>query len=105
MTSDRESSYVLIEDTFPSGAEVTERGTADEEETGGDWNFWYDHVDVRDDRIAFFARKLPKGKHVLEYNLKAQTPGTCHALPTTVQTMYDPGFHGESNTNRLEIVP
>ncbi|MBC8138218.1 MAG: hypothetical protein H8F28_20250, partial [Fibrella sp.] len=101
----RDGSYVLIEDTFPSGAEITERGTADEEVSGSDWQFWYDHVDVRDDRIAFFARKMPKGKHVLEYNLRAQTPGTSRALPTVVQGMYDAGFHGESGATPLEIRP
>lgn len=103
--STRDGSYVLIEDTFPSGAEITERGTADEEVSGGDWQFWYDHVDVRDDRIAFFARKMPKGKHVLEYNLRAQTPGTSRALPTVVQGMYDAGFHGESGATPLEVRP
>ena len=97
----------MIEDTFPSGAEVTERGTADEDvsesgRSGGD-AFWYDHVDVRDDRIAFFARKLPKGKHVLEYNLRAQTPGTGRALPASVRTMYNPTFRGESGTAVVEV--
>ena len=62
-------------------------------------------MDVRDDRIAFFARKLPKGKHVLEYNLRAQTPGTSRALPTVVQGMYDAGYHGESGATPLEIRP
>jgi uncharacterized protein YfaS (alpha-2-macroglobulin family) len=99
----RDGSYVLIEDTFPSGAEITERGTADQEVSGDDWQFWYDHVDVRDDRIAFFARKMPKGKHVLEYNLRAQTPGTSRALPTVVQGMYDAGFRGESGATPVEI--
>ncbi|MBC7807280.1 MAG: hypothetical protein H7145_14155, partial [Akkermansiaceae bacterium] len=101
----RDGSYVLIEDTFPSGAEITERGTADEDVSSEDWQFWYDHVDVRDDRIAFFARKLPKGKHVVEYNLRAQTLGTSRALPTVVQGMYDAGFHGESGATPLEIRP
>ncbi len=105
ITAERDASYVLIEDTFPSGAEVTERGTADEEQTANAGYFWFDHTDVRDDRIAFFARKIPKGKQVIEYNLRAQTPGTCRALPTSVQAMYDAGFHGESGATPLEIRP
>ncbi len=103
ITATRDCSYVLIEDTFPSGAEITERGTADEEVSGDSWQQWYDHVDVRDDRIAFFARKMLKGKHVLEYNLRAQTPGTSRALPTVIQGMYDAGLRAESGATPLEI--
>ncbi len=107
VTADKDASYVLIEDTFPSGAEVTERGTADEEvsDGGSGSHFWYDHVDVRDSTIAFFAGKLPKGKHVLEYNLRAQTPGKSAALPATVRAMYDPSFKGESGATIMEIKP
>jgi Large extracellular alpha-helical protein len=103
LTVPRDASYVLIEDAFPSGAEVTERGTADQDVES--WSFWYDHVEVRDDRIAFFARRLPAGTHVLEYNLRAQTPGTSHALPTHVEGMYDASVRAESATGRLEVKP
>ncbi len=97
----KDMSYVLIEDPFPSGCEVTERGSADQEiET---WSFWYSNVDVRDDRIAFFARSIPAGKHVLEYNLRAQTPGQCHVLPTILESMYAPELHAESAETRVEV--
>jgi len=96
----RDMSYVLIEDAFPSGCEVTERGTADEVV---DWGYWWSSVDVRDDRIAFFARRLSKGKHELTYNLRAQTPGTYHTLPTLVQAMYAPETRGESAEARVEV--
>jgi uncharacterized protein YfaS (alpha-2-macroglobulin family) len=105
ITAERDASYVVIEDAFPSGAEVTERGTAEEEVTDGSWGFWYDHVDVRDDRIAFFARSLPKGTHVIEYNLRAQTPGASRALPTEVTGMYDAALHSSSAGTRIEVKP
>jgi len=104
ITAEKDSSYVVIEDGFPSGAEVTERGTADEEVTG-EWGFWYDHVDVRDDRIAFFASSLPAGTHVIEYNLRAQTPGTCRALPTEITGMYDAALHSSSAGTKIEVKP
>ena len=111
VVADRDTPYVLIEDTFPSGAEVTERGTADEDvdesdasKKGGAY-FWPDHVDVRDDKIAFFARKLPKGRIVLQYNLRAQTPGTGRALPASVRPMYDNAVRGESSTTVVEVRP
>ncbi len=67
ITTSRELAYVLLEDPFPAGFEVTERGSADIEE----WRYWWAGTDVRDDRVAFFVRSLPAGKHVIEYNLRA----------------------------------
>ena len=96
----RDLSYVLIEDAFPSGLEATERGDSDEVV---EWGYWWSSVDLRDDRIAFFARALSKGRHVIEYNLRAQTPGTCRALPTLVQAMYSPDIEAETAEDKLEI--
>ena len=96
----RDLSYVLIEDAFPSGLEATERGDSDEVV---EWGYWWSSVDLRDDRIAFFARTLSKGRHVIEYNLRAQTPGTCRALPTLVQAMYSPDIEAETAEDQLQI--
>ncbi len=97
----RDLSYVLIEDAFPSGCETTERGDAGE--GNDDWDYWWSNTDVRDDRIAFFARHMSKGKHIIEYNLRAQTPGTFNALPTMLQAMYDPGVRAESGETSVSI--
>ena len=92
-------SYVLVEDAFPAGCETTERGDAGVDE----WDYWWSSTDVRDDRIAFFARHLTPGKHVIEYNLRAQTPGTYSVLPTSVQAMYDSATRAESAEDRVEV--
>lgn len=92
--------YVLIEDPFPAGCEVSERGDSADVM---DWNYWWSSVDVRDDRIAFFARSLPQGQHVIEYNLRAQTPGAYHTLPTLLQAMYAPETRAESAEAKVEI--
>ena len=96
----RDLKYVLIEDAFPSGCTVSERGTADEVV---DWGYWWDSVDVRDDRIAFFARSITKGKHVIEYNLRAETLGSYRALPTLVQAMYAPEMRAETAETPVTI--
>ena len=96
----RDMSYVLIEDPFPAGCEVSERGDAEEVT---DWNYWWSSIDVRDDRIAFFARSLSSGQHVIEYNLRAQTPGTYRALPTLLQAMYAPEQKAETAETKVEI--
>ena len=96
----RDLSYVLIEDAFPSGLESAERGDSEEIV---EWGYWWSSVDIRDDRIAFFARDLSKGTHIIEYNLRVQTPGICRALPTLVQAMYSPDITAETAEDRLEI--
>jgi hypothetical protein len=96
----KDMEYVLIEDPFPSGCEVTERGTVDGDT---EWTYWYASTDIRDDRIAFFARRMSAGEHTIEYNLRAQTPGAFHTLPTFVQPMYAPSIRGESAETRVEI--
>ncbi len=97
----RDLSYVLIEDAFPSGCEVTERGSADE--GNEDWDNWWSSTDVRDDRVAFFARRMAKGRHVIEYNLRAQTPGSYRALPTMLQAMYAPQVRAESVEAHIQV--
>jgi hypothetical protein len=103
VTAPRDVAYVLIEDRFPSNLEVTERGSAEEVVDEGGWSYWYSSVDVRDDRIAFFATSLTKGTHTVEYNLRAQTPGGCRALPAQMQAMYDPAVRAESADARVEV--
>lgn len=92
--------YVVIEDPYAAGCEVTERGTAEETV---EWGYWWSSIDVRDEKMAFFARDLPQGKHVIEYNLRAQTPGEYRALPTFLQPMYAPGIWAESAEARVEV--
>ena len=101
LTVPNDMAYVLIEDPFPSGCETMERG--DSSEVADEWQYWYDAINVRDDRIAFFVRSLPKGTHTLEYNLRAQTAGQCGALPTLLQAMYVPELKAESNSAHLTI--
>ena len=98
----RDMAFVLIEDAFPAGCEVSERGDADDVT---EWGYWWSSVDVRDDRIAFFARSLSRGTHVIEYNLKAQNPGSYHTMPALMQAMYAPETKAESAETRVEIKP
>ncbi len=102
LTVPKELEYVLIEDAFPAGFEPTERGTA-ETESSGSWEFWYDNIDVRDDRIAVFARRLKPGKHVFTYHLRAQTPGSFGVLPATLAPMYVEDFVAASRGATVEV--
>lgn len=98
----QDMTYVIIREPFPAGCEVNERGSADE---AVEWGYWWSGIDVRDDHIAFFAQKLHPGRHEIEYNLTARTPGSYRAAPTTVQSMYDPGSLSNGLAEQVEVRP
>jgi uncharacterized protein YfaS (alpha-2-macroglobulin family) len=95
---------VLVEDAYPAGCEPTERGTSEVESHDDHCEGeWWDNTEVRDDRIAFFARRLGPGRHVIEYTLRAQTAGSYSALPAAMAPMYAPGLRAESAENLILI--
>ncbi|MCS6777046.1 MAG: alpha-2-macroglobulin family protein [Chloroherpetonaceae bacterium] len=98
-TLPRAMSHVIIEDPFPAGCEAMERGS---EETV-EWSYWWSATDLRDDRIVFFARNMSAGRHVIEYNLRAQTPGVYRVPPTVVQAMYTPNSQFESPAETVTV--
>ncbi len=96
----RQMQFVMLEDPFPAGLEVSERGDA---EDTIEWGYWYSSVDVRDNKIAFFMRTVRAGDSVIEYNLRAKTHGSYHAMPALLQAMYSPDMHAESAEDRVMI--
>lgn len=93
--------YVAIEDFVPSNARTVELDrTLD---GNSDWGYWWVGADFRDDRTVYFARDLPAGEHVLEYAVRAESPGTCYAPPASAYPMYDPGMVVRTGTGRLTV--
>ena len=62
------------------------------------------YVEYRDEKVCFFARSLPRGKHSLSYRLRAETPGRFSALPTMAYAMYAPELKGNSDEIKLSII-
>jgi len=93
--------YMIVEDPKPAGCEV-------EDETGGevyyyDWNYWYSHREVRDEKVAFFSTYWWGGKQVLTYRLRAETPGVFHTMPARAYLMYCPEIGGNSSEIILTV--
>jgi uncharacterized protein YfaS (alpha-2-macroglobulin family) len=61
------------------------------------------HQELRDRKVAFFLEKLPQGLWELRYELRAETPGRFHALPTLAHAMYVPEIHANGGELRLEV--
>ncbi len=92
--------YAMVEDPIPSNCRVVERGAPDEgEEWDGDWS----DMAIRDDRVTFFSRVLPKGVSKFTYLMRAESPGVSGARPTLVQNMYDPASSAWTVPSRLEV--
>ena len=67
--------YLIFEDFKAAGFEAVEV------RSGYNGNNLGAYVEFRDERVAFFARTLSRGKHSLSYRLRAEIPGRFHALP------------------------
>ena len=61
------------------------------------------YMELRDDRVCFFVRRLARGKHSVRYRLRAEIPGRFSALPTRGYAMYAPELRGNSDEIKLKI--
>jgi uncharacterized protein YfaS (alpha-2-macroglobulin family) len=89
--------YVLIEDMKPAGFEPVEV------QSGWSYEGLSSYKEFRDEKVAFFAERLPRGTHNLSYRVKAEIPGRFSALPTKVEAMYAPELKGNSDEWKARI--
>lgn len=94
--------FIMIEDPIPSGCRITEREYVDD---GEEWTAWWTQTIVRDDKAAFFMRRLKRGTQRLTYTIRAEQIGVGHALPTTISNMYDPTVSASSGETTLTVTP
>ena len=89
--------YLLFEDMKAAGCEPVEvrSGYSDNELDG--------YLELRDDRVAFLVRALPRGTHSLSYRLRAEHPGQFSALPTRASAMYAPELKANSDEMKLRV--
>lgn len=90
--------YLIFEDMKASGFEPVEV------QSGYNGNDLRAYVEFRDERVAFFARTLARGKHSVSYRLRAEIPGKFSALPTKASAMYAPELKANSDEFKVNIV-
>ena len=120
--ADRE--FVVIDDALPAGLEAVDlslrtsaslppfagaprlRGDTEEGPIGQRWlygawdsGWWtpWEHKEIRDDRVLYFARQLWKGSYQATYIARATTVGTFVRPPAQAEEMYNPAVHGRSD--------
>ncbi len=88
---------ILIEDKKAAGLEPVDL------RSGYTGNALGAYVEYRDERVALFVHRLPRGTHSLTYRLRAEQPGMYSALPTVVEAMYAPELKGNADEFKIGV--
>ena len=91
--------YVLFEDMKAAGFEPVEV------QSGYNGNDLNAYMELRDERVCFFARTLARGKHSVAYRLRAEIPGAFSAAPCRPgpAAMYAPELKANSDEFKVRI--
>jgi hypothetical protein len=89
---------------YETGAADTEGEEGVEEQPSwyyGSWDsgWWspFEHREIRDDRVVYFASVLWKGTYTANYVARATTPGVFMRPPAHAEEMYNPAVYGRSD--------
>jgi len=96
--SKNDYSYLVFEDWKAAGLEAVEVRSGHTYD-GGLGAF----MEFRDEKVALFVRSLPRGRHNLNYRLRAEIPGKFSVLPTRAEGMYAPELRGNSDEMKLVV--
>lgn len=123
VSAPRERDFVVLDDPLPAGLEAVDlslrtagglAGPGAADSAGreasdsapprwayGTWDsgWWspFDHKELRDDRVVYFATRLWRGSYTATYVARATTPGVFTRPPAHAEEMYNPSVHGESD--------
>jgi len=112
MVADSRKSNVALVDNLPAGLEavnptlavsIDAPQVATQRETSW-WSWtWYDHQQLRDDRVEAFADRLGAGVHEYSYIARATTPGTFVVPPARAEVTDAPEVFGRSASTIVTI--
>ncbi len=72
---------------------------------GGTRDWMWDHQELRDDQVRWFADRLWRGSQVLTYQVRATLPGTFHVGPATIEAMYEPSQMARTAAATVTVLP
>lgn len=65
---------------------------------------WYEHQNLRDERVEAFASTVWAGVYTYSYVARATTPGRFIVPPTRAEEMYFPETFGRAGSDTVEVV-
>jgi uncharacterized protein YfaS (alpha-2-macroglobulin family) len=112
--------WVALVDPLPAGFEaindkLAAGGTATNGQTAKDPDDWqtrrqhwinavtWDHQEMRDDRVLWFADNMAAGNYELEYEVRATIDGTFAVMPATIEAMYAPEVRARTATSTFTV--
>ena len=107
--------HVALVDPIPAGLEAMNPALAmtgsvpqDPKERAGNrywywWYPWYEHENLRDERVEAFTSLLWEGVYTYSYIARATTPGNFVVPPTKAEEMYHPETFGRSASDRVIV--
>lgn len=104
--------HVALVDPLPAGLEAVnpallgsgDRSRAPANRGDGWWMmYWYQHTNMRDERVEAFTQLLWEGVYTYAYVARATTPGNFVVPPAKAEEMYHPETFGRSGTDRVIV--
>jgi uncharacterized protein YfaS (alpha-2-macroglobulin family) len=109
---------VVIEDFLPAGLEAIDTSLLTSQQLGAPepyernddfsegWGWWYfDHVELRDEKVVLSARVLPQGTYEYVYLVRAATPGEFRVMPPVAHEFYFPEVYGRGDGALFLVTP
>jgi alpha-2-macroglobulin len=117
MVADSSRTNMVLVDPLPAGLEAVNPALAAsprppaelDGEEGGDsmpmwWGYtWFDHENLRDDRVEAYSAYLVGGTYEYTYVARATTVGEFVVPPTKAEQIYAPEVFGRSSTDRVVV--
>ena len=116
MVNENRRYHVALVDPMPAGFEAMNPALAvtgpvptdpnEQKSRGAYWwwyGTWYEHQNMRDERVEAFASLLWEGVHDYSYVARATTPGNFVVPPPKAEEMYMPETFGRGGSDRVII--
>ena len=116
MVNENRRYHVALVDPLPAGLEPMNPALAvtgpiptdpkDQQARGAYWWWygpWYEHQNMRDERVEAFAALLWEGMHAYSYVARATTPGRFVVPPPKAEEMYMPETFGRGASDRVIV--
>jgi uncharacterized protein YfaS (alpha-2-macroglobulin family) len=116
MVNENRRYHVALVDPLPAGLEAMNPALAvtgpiptdpnEQKSRGAYWWWygpWYEHQNMRDERIEAFAAMLWEGVHRYDYVARATTPGNFVVPPPKAEEMYMPETFGRGGSDRVIV--
>jgi alpha-2-macroglobulin len=108
--------YVVVNDPLPAGLEAIDTSIQtdtqvpeaytlqDYDQRGFGW-WYFDHTELRDDRVVLSSDYLTAGTYVFTYLARASTVGTFNVMPPNASEFYFPDVGGRGAGTTVTVLP